>query len=78
MPLKQKLRSNLHGYKYDKATEITDPYKYRCTINFSNNRICSLRHELNRQTLSFQNYCLQFLMGVMAYDSLPTEEANLG
>ena len=55
LPLYQRYKSPFGtGYFYDCESEIHDPYKFRYrTDSFSKNQIVSLRHELNRQTISF-------------------------
>jgi hypothetical protein len=65
VPLFQRYKDKRSGYLYNPESEVIDPYKFREIKMFYDNRILSIRHELNMQAITFQNFAIQFLYGIL-------------
>lgn len=47
VPIIQRYKDKRCGYLYNIESEVTDPYKFREIKMFYDNRLLSIRHELN-------------------------------
>lgn len=77
VPILQKYKDKKSGYLYKIESEVTDQYKFREISMFFDNRLLSIWHELNMQAITFQNFAIQFLYGILTCSPDDQEQQEL-